>query len=165
MPTIRDPLVQRAQKARAEGEGRVIHYDPDMHPGIVRRLAMMGATRERIAAVLGISPNTLRNWADRHEELRLELLSGSDLADAEVVAAMYDAAVGYIDEKTGRRRGCNVTAQIFWLKNRRGWHDGRTAPKEPEKMSPEEMAEVAARLAKKLDEGTKTIDDEFTEFE
>ena len=168
MPTIRNPVAQRAQKSRAAGEPNVIRYDPDLHPGIVRRLAILGLTREKIASILGISPNTLVNWAKRHEELCLELEAGCDLADAEVVASLYDQAVGYIDEE-GRRRGCNVAAGIFWMKARCGWSDRgdgnrRGEEDKPKEVTLEELAAQARDLLKKAGYNTgpgKTTDDAY----
>ena len=171
------------RKSRASGEGARISYDPNVHPGIIQRLALAGLTQDSIAASLGVHRSTLRSWMDRHEEVDHAIRFGSDLADAEVVRSLYDQAVGWIDKETGRRKGVNVTAAIFWLKNRCGWRseplvqDNTNHKDKP--ASREEVSRRARELCRLLEargenvpnvtptemDGDKMSVDEFPEFD
>ena len=79
----------------------------------VRRLAGVGVPQDDIAAILDCDAKTLRKY------FRIELNRG--VAEANAAAASYLFA----KVKEG-----NVTAQIFWMKTRAGWREGR-APEDP----------------------------------
>jgi hypothetical protein len=79
----------------------------------VRRLAGVGVPQDDIAAILDCDAKTLR------KHFRIELNRG--VAEANAAAASYLFA----KVKEG-----NVTAQIFWMKTRAGWREGR-APEDP----------------------------------
>jgi hypothetical protein len=79
----------------------------------VRRLAGVGVPQHDIAAIIDCDEKTLR------KHFRIELNRG--VAEANAAAASYLFA----KVKEG-----NVTAQIFWLKTRAGWREGR-APEDP----------------------------------
>lgn len=104
---------------------------------LARSLAMLGATDERMARVLGISVDVLRHWTSRYPDLREAIRAGRDVADTAVAKSLYDRAIGYTTteihtttkrHKNGRveiiqtpiRRTYppDVTACIFWLANR-----------------------------------------------
>lgn len=93
-----------------------------------------------IADSLEISERTFYNWRSRYPEFLQALKSGKDEADERVVASLYKRATGFEHESV--KIFCNkdgevtqvpyreyvvpdVTAQIFWLKNRRKeeWRD------------------------------------------
>ena len=67
-----------------------------------------GLTDEQIAKNMGISYSTLRVWRDKYSALSVALKESKDVADRNVENALYEAAL----------KG-NITAQIFWLKNRK----------------------------------------------
>ena len=73
-----------------------------------------GLTDEQIADKMGISVATLYNWKKEHLEILEALKKGKEVVDVEVENALLNLA------KSG-----NVTAIIFWLKNRRPnvWRD------------------------------------------
>ena len=73
-----------------------------------------GLTDEQIADKMGISVVTLYNWKKEHLEILEALKKGKEVVDVEVENALLNLA------KSG-----NVTAIIFWLKNRRPnvWRD------------------------------------------
>ena len=79
-----------------------------------RTLCLLGATDKEIAGILGVSEKTLNTWKKSHPEFFQSLKSGKDDADADVADSLYQRAL----------KG-NVTACIFWLKNRRPdlWRD------------------------------------------
>lgn len=107
-----------------------------------------GLTDKDIAKNLRIGVSTLREWKGRFEEIREALRIGKDSADRVVENALYKSACGYTievkkpvkvkqidyDPETGRKiretetwkvvmeeqhYPAQVTAQIFWLKNRK----------------------------------------------
>lgn len=67
-----------------------------------------GLTMEQIAQNMGIQRMTLYNWMHKYPELGEQLKKSKDEADMNVENALYKAAMSG-----------NVTAQIFWLKNRK----------------------------------------------
>lgn len=80
----------------------------------LRGWARRGLTNEEIAANMGISAATLYNWKNNNLEFLEVLKADKDYCDDQVENALYKAAM----------EG-NVTAQIFYLKNRRrnDWRD------------------------------------------
>ena len=82
----------------------------------LKQIAGRGVTLSTIAKTLGIDRSTLFDWRKRFPSIDSALKSGADMADDAVEDALHKAAV----------EG-NITAQIFWLKNRRStrWRDKR----------------------------------------
>ena len=107
-----------------------------------------GLTDKDISKNMRIGVSTLKEWKNRFEEIREALRIGKDAADRVVENALYKSACGYTievtepvklkrtiyDEATGRKIReyeeiaqvtkqlhfpAQVTAQIFWLKNRK----------------------------------------------
>ena len=89
---------------------------------------------------MGITFQTLYKWQDKYSELREALKKGKEVVDREVENAMLKRALGYeydevtqepvTDKDTGitemrvtkrvtKQIVPDVTAQIFWLKNRK----------------------------------------------
>lgn len=66
-----------------------------------------GLTYEQIAKNMGIDVTTLRDWRKKHPTISTILKRGREVVDYEVENALLKNAM----------EG-NVTAQIFWLKNR-----------------------------------------------
>lgn len=76
---------------------------------------MDGLDDEQIARdKVGVSRQTLYNWRKKYGEIDEALRMGKDVADRQVENALFKAAI----------EG-NVTAIIFWLKNRKPdkWRD------------------------------------------
>ena len=161
-------------------EGERVLYNAEVHPGIIERLAILGRTQQEIANIIGVTRQTLSEWIGKHEEVSTAYNFGSDLADAEVMKAHYDSAVGWVDDKS-RRRGANVTAQIFWLKNRCGWRNEQPLKADEDKrdekdLTPEAMAQAAKALIRLLEGSGQTApmidatpagepEDEFGDFD
>lgn len=74
---------------------------------LIEGWARSGLTDEQIAANMGINRTTLYRWKKQNSDLCNALKKGKEVADFEVENALYEAAIGG-----------NVTACIFWLKNR-----------------------------------------------
>lgn len=73
-----------------------------------------GLTDEQIAHNMGIRRTTLYDWKNKYPDINDALKNGKEIVDYEVENALLKRA------KQG-----DVTAQIFWLKNRRPekWRD------------------------------------------
>lgn len=112
-------------------------YQSGRHPEFIKSLRSTGCTMEQIAAILGVAQSTLYGWAQRYPEVKDALEMGDSEANAKVVACLYKRATGYEYEetktsiiqkadgskdtkveKTKKQAAPDVTAQIFWLKNR-----------------------------------------------
>lgn len=99
-----------------------------------------GLIDEQIAKNMGISPATFYEWKNKFPEFSEALKKGKEVVDREVENALLKRALGYEyteqkivmsekdgvrTEKTVKQVVPDVTAQIFWLKNRRPdlWRD------------------------------------------
>ena len=93
-------------------------YSPLIIP-IVRACATFGATAPEIANYIGTSIASFDRWTMEHEELREALRRGREASDNRVEDSLYRLAIGFNGVPP------NVTACIFWLKNRRPseWRD------------------------------------------
>ena len=96
-----------------------------------------GLTNEQIAKNIGINPDTLYTWIKKFPEISESLKKGKEVVDREVENALLKRALGYeyeevktyIEEVDGKRKKkvektikhvpADVTAGIFWLKNRK----------------------------------------------
>lgn len=103
------------------------------------KLCALGATDEDLADFFEVGIRTIANWKSQHEDFLHALKGGKVQADDRVERSLYQRAVGYSfdSEKVFNNRGeivraktrehvpPDVTAQIFWLKNRRkdDWRD------------------------------------------
>ena len=67
-----------------------------------------GLTNEQIASNIGINVKTLYDWKNKESDICNSLKKGKEVVDIEVENALLKSAL----------EG-NVTAQIFWLKNRK----------------------------------------------
>lgn len=113
--------------------------------------ARNGLTDEQIAANMGIDARTLYRWKKQHGQICHALKKGKEVVDIQVENALFKKAIGYsytettkervaeYDTETGEALGSHmettkevtkeiagdVTAQIFWLKNRKpeAWRD------------------------------------------
>lgn len=73
-----------------------------------------GLTDEQIARNMGINPATLYEWKKKYPKISKSLKKSKDVADRQVENALFENAING-----------NITAQIFWLKNRKPdkWRD------------------------------------------
>jgi hypothetical protein len=79
------------------------------------QLGALGLTGKEIANFWSVSSRTLERWQARYPDFAAAIRRGRNEADATVIKALLDQA-----------RAGNVTAAIFWLKNRQPakWSDG-----------------------------------------
>ena len=100
----------------------------------------MGKTNPEIAEAIGVNTDTLDQWRKQFPEFSDAIKKNKDQADSVIVASLYERAKGYeyteISVKEDPEKGAvtttttkqvapDVTAQIFWLKNRqpKDWRD------------------------------------------
>lgn len=145
---------------------------------IVKVACSLGATDQEIADMLGVSVRTIYYWRQTKPALCAAMVVGKEEADNRVERSLYNRATGYSyqSEKimTVARGGGvsdiervaitehvppDVTAQIFWLKNRRkdDWRDRQQLEHtgkdggaiETVELTPREIAQRAAFLLAK----------------
>lgn len=109
---------------------------------ILEAWARNGLTDEQIASNMGITTSTLYEWKKRFSVISEALKRGKEVVDIQVENSLLKRALGYSytekkieqSEKDGKKTVItvkevvpDVTAQIFWLKNRRPdlWRDKR----------------------------------------
>lgn len=110
---------------------------------LIQGWAQSGLSNEQIAHNIGIVSSTFYEWQKKHKEFSEAIKKGKEVVDFEVENALLKSALGYEVEETrhyiadtpnGQQKRVekvkkhippNVTAQIFWLKNRRSdaWND------------------------------------------
>jgi transcriptional regulator with XRE-family HTH domain len=131
---------------------------------VAKLLTKNGATDREVAESLGVSESTVHIWKREHPEFLQSLRLGKDEADDRVVQSLYRRATGYsfdsekiFPPKTGKKPirvpyvehiPPDVTACIFWLKNRRReeWRD-RHELTSPDAVS---LLDVLKALAERL---------------
>lgn len=131
------PTNRKAVGSLAKGK-----YEKWLEPAgltLLEGWARDGLTDEQIAHNCGISVKTLYDWKNRHREICEALKKGKEVVDLEVENALLRSALGYTydevmteESEDGFKKRIttkmvlpSVTAQIFWLKNRRpeAWRD------------------------------------------
>lgn len=112
---------------------------------MVRKLCELGATDREVAEALEVDVATVSRWKVSNPAFCEALKAGKEASDSRVVRSLFNRAVGYsfdsekiVTVPMGGSMGSevrriaivehvapDVTAQIFWLKNRRPdlWRD------------------------------------------
>lgn len=99
---------------------------------LIKALASYGLTDEEMSKAFGVSVVTWWSWKHRSAKFLKALNEGKEIADKRVEKTLYERAIGYTcpEEKIFCEKGKitraksfkhypgDVTAQIFWLKNR-----------------------------------------------
>lgn len=145
---------------------------------ILRGLARSGKTDEEIADEIGIAAGTLYDWKKKYPEIDEALKKGKDIYDIKVEDALFDCTTGYYKDedvlvqnadgsKSIRRvkkwYPPNVTAIIFWLKNRKPsqWRDRHQQEVEIKKPVNESASEIESMLLDlEAEEEGRAVDDE-----
>ncbi len=126
-----------------------------------------GLIDEQIAHNCGISAGTLYDWKNRFPQIAEALKKGKAVVDVQVENALLKRALGYetVEEmteegpdgtkiRTTRKRvPPDVTAQIFWLKNRMPdrWRDKPAPPAPPpDEANTDALSRSLAEMAREL---------------
>lgn len=104
-----------------------------------RKLCLLGHTDEELAAFFEVAVSTIYEWKNAHPEFSEAIKNGKEFADADIANNLFNRAMGYTtkekrEEKTAegfkeveaeKHIPGDVTAMIFWLKNRQRnkWRD------------------------------------------
>lgn len=124
----------KAKSPDAEPEpklGRPSQFNDAIRDKMIE-LAKAGKTNEQIAEVIGVHVRTIETWQGKHKDLMWALKEAKQVADDLVEASLFSRAVGYshpeekvfcnegviITHNTIKQYPPDVTAAIFWLKNR-----------------------------------------------
>lgn len=91
--------------------GRPTKYDPSWMLDKVVEAGRLGATKEKMAAMIGISKDTLYKWIEEHDEFSDAIKEGELLSQVWWENFGQSAALGAVE-------GFNSTAWIFSMKNR-----------------------------------------------
>lgn len=113
--------------------GRPTKYKPE-YVEQARKLCLLGATDQEIADFFSVEVRTIHRWKAEHDEFCHSLKAGKVEADTRVERSLYQQAVGYEQDEVKifmpagspdpvyapfrAKVAPNVTAAIFWLKNR-----------------------------------------------
>lgn len=113
----------------------------DSYLKIAEAACRMGATDQELADMFSVSVRTIYNWRNSKPEFAEALKAGKAEADDRVERSLFQQAVGYEQDEVKifmpagaespvyapyrAKVAPNVTAAIFWLKNRRreDWRD------------------------------------------
>lgn len=151
---------------------------PDVHPGQPTKyrpeyaqkalvLCNNGATIRDVAEFFRVTERTVYNWSHEYPEFFQALKVGRDAANNRVIQSLYRRATGYsfdsvkimqyegspIEVPYVEHVAPDVTACIFWLKNRMPdeWRDvkavehaGTVAHKHTKEMSDDELERIAS---------------------
>lgn len=120
--------------ARGRKSKYFTHVEPRLEE--IQEWAKKGLTEAEMCDLLGVGVSTFAVYKLEHQELVETLKTGKQFADDLVEQALYKSAIGYYyEEEAVTNKGevvsvkkyskPNITAQIFWLKNRRkdDWRD------------------------------------------
>lgn len=130
---------------------------------LVEGWARDGLTDEQIANNLGISKDTFYKYKKNYPDFSDTLKKGKEVVDYEVENALLKRALGYeytettkeikengnkIIKKTTKQVAPDVTAQIFWLKNRKPnkWKDKIIDKTELEIETNQKFADICKQL-------------------
>jgi transposase-like protein len=116
-------------------------YDAEQTPQLAKQYSRDGLIESEIATKLGIAESTLYEWKNKYPEFAEAIKEGKPVVDSKVEDSLLRRAMGYEYEetkiiatkdgkatrveKTKKFIPPDVTAQIFWLKNRQPekWRD------------------------------------------
>lgn len=128
-----------------------------------------GLTDEQIAHNCGITAATLYEWKKRFSDISEALKKGKEVVDIQVENALLKRALGYSYDEVMEEQsddGCkrrvttkfippDVTAQIYWLKNRRPdkWRD---KPVESNEWGDQAQEDALSRSLREMAEGLES---------
>lgn len=134
-----------------------------------------GLTNEQIAANIGISRKTLQEWCVKYSDIRDTLKRNKAIIDAQVENALLKRALGYtytevktvesakgtVTTTTVKEVAPDVTAGIFWLKNRQRpkWGDKQVEKTESEENQSITFEIMPASAVRRNDDDNETTSD------
>lgn len=146
-------------------------YNSEYHDDWAWSLAVKGADDKEIAKAMHISRKTICAWKKQHQTFGAALNEGKDIADSTIERSLYNSGKGYFIEEeekvievdlNGKQKlgdlrtkkryiPPSVTAQIFWLKNRKKnqWRDVTKTEVTGEDGKPVEFQHVQVYLPEK----------------
>lgn len=119
------------ENAKSKKGGRPTSYRPEFAEQ-ARKLCLLGYTDKQLAKHFQVAVSTVSKWKLDYPEFSEALKTSKEVADAEVLNALYQRAIGY-QVKTQKVIGKgdsqtvidvvenhlpDVTAGIYWLNNR-----------------------------------------------
>lgn len=140
-------------RVRAPGEPEHIQYDPDIHPGLIKRLFRAGVGEAMVAACLGVALETLRRWFAKYpalDECRVEM--DPRMREAHLVDAAHRMALGEYDDKAHHYKGGDERMLKFILERRYGWVVPKGKPPAKELPDDERLQEALERVSQMLEE-------------
>jgi hypothetical protein len=157
--------------------GRPTKYEPKMNK-LAEKLCILGATDKEMADALGIDEATLNRWKLKYPAFCASIKRGKILADIKVADSLFKRATGYshravkIFNHEGKpliipyieKFAPDITAAIFWLKNRRGkinpddgqaWKDRQEMGLQLGDLTDQQLQDMVDRLAAKVVQNNK----------
>lgn len=101
-------MKEKCFKGKTVRMAKITEWEEKNNLFLLESWARDGLTEAQLAGNMGISARTLLNWKKKSVPILLALKRGKKVSDYQVENALFKSAV----------EG-NMTAQIFWLKNRR----------------------------------------------
>lgn len=144
--------------------GRPSLYKPEFAKQAAK-LAELGATDQEIADFFEVDVRTVYRWKHDHADFCQALKVGKDVADNRVERSLYQRAIGYEQDEVKifmpaqasqpvyapfrAKVAPDVTAAIFWLKNRRSqeWRDAKLVGSDPDNPLPAQPLLDASKLS------------------
>jgi hypothetical protein len=129
-------------------------------------LTQLGATDQEVADFFEVDVRTIYRWKHDHAAFCQALKAGKEVADDRVERSLYQRAIGYEQDEVKifmpasaenpvyapfrAKVAPDVTAAIFWLKNRRGgdWRDVKSTELTGKDGGPVAVSEVILRGVK-----------------
>ena len=139
---------------RAIGEPQRIHYE-DRHAGIVKRMFLGGFSPEEVAAYLGVTLHTLKEWRDEHPKM-LAAWKATAEYNGRIAEAILNQAMEY-DEEKGEWVGKNANLMKFLAQSRLGWReqglpDASMPQQAQERLGKDQAVKLLDKLAGKMNE-------------
>ncbi len=135
----KQPKTDKAEE-QLKATGRPSAYKAE-YAKQAEKLCLLGATDQEIADFFEVNVRTVYRWKGQYPAFCQALKAGKDQADERVERSLYQQAIGYEQDEVKifmpagaespvyaeyrAKVAPNVTAAIFWLKNRRrnDWRD------------------------------------------
>lgn len=145
--------------------GRPTDYRPE-YAEQAAKLCALGATDKEVADFFEVDVRTVYRWKHDHDDFCQALKVGKDIADERVERSLYQRAIGYEQGEVKifmpagsdapvyapftAKIAPDVTAAIFWLKNRRSadWRDKQELDVKVTDALAERMARMKARKSR-----------------